>query len=103
MTQNRPASAPAVPRYSRSGERRTVRVQDGQVNDHVTGRHWRFRDYVRGDWEADWDALYWTFVRDHHDVFAGNPRSQMIATLYDRLDPAKKAAHTKRAHGWLEG
>jgi peptide chain release factor 1 len=34
----------------RGDKRRTVRVQDGQVNDHVTGRRWRFRDYVRGDW-----------------------------------------------------
>ncbi|MAS56850.1 MAG: cryptochrome/photolyase family protein [Nocardioides sp.] len=53
------------------------------------------------DWQADWDALYWTFVRDHHDVFAGNPRSQMIASLYDRMEPATKAAHTRRAEGWL--
>lgn len=34
----------------RGDKRRTVRVQDGQVNDHVTGRRWRYRDYVRGDW-----------------------------------------------------
>ncbi|MBJ7529482.1 MAG: hypothetical protein JHD04_08180, partial [Nocardioides sp.] len=47
------------------------------------------------------DALYWTFVRDHHDVFAGNPRSRMIATLYDGLDSSTKAAHTRRARRWL--
>lgn len=34
----------------RGDKRRTIRVQDGQVNDHVTGRRWRYRDYVRGDW-----------------------------------------------------
>lgn len=72
---------------------------------YVSGSNYlrKMSDLPRGDWEADWDALYWTFVRDHHDVFSGNPRSQMIATLYDRLDPAKKAAHTVRAHAWLEG
>ena len=72
---------------------------------YISGSNYlrKMSDLGRGDWEADWDALYWTFVRDHLDVFAGNPRSQMIATLYDRLDPAKKAAHTKRAHGWLAG
>lgn len=70
---------------------------------YISGSNYlrKMSDLPRGDWEADWDALYWTFVRDHHDVFAGNPRSQMIATLYDRLDPAKKAAHTKRAAAWL--
>jgi deoxyribodipyrimidine photolyase-related protein len=62
----------------------------------------KMSDLPRGDWEADWDALYWTFVRDHHDVFAGNPRSMMIARGYDGMDPAKKAAHTRRAAPWLE-
>lgn len=34
----------------RSDKRRTVRVQDDQVNDHVDGRTWRFKAYARGDW-----------------------------------------------------
>ncbi len=34
----------------RGDKRRTVRVQDGAVVDHETGRSWRYRDYVRGDW-----------------------------------------------------
>jgi hypothetical protein len=34
----------------RGDKRRTIRVQDGQVVDHVTGRSWSFRDYERGIW-----------------------------------------------------
>jgi peptide chain release factor 1 len=34
----------------RGDKRRTVRVQDGSVVDHATGRTWRLRDYLRGDW-----------------------------------------------------
>jgi peptide chain release factor 1 len=34
----------------RGDKRRTVRVQDGTVHDHVTGRRWSFRDYERGNW-----------------------------------------------------
>jgi len=34
----------------RGDKRRTVRVQDGSVVDHETGRSWRLRDYVRGAW-----------------------------------------------------
>lgn len=34
----------------RGDKRRTVRVQDGSVVDHETGRAWRLRDYLRGDW-----------------------------------------------------
>ncbi len=58
-------------------------------------------DFPPGDWTADWDALYWTFVRDHRQVFAENPRSRMIARLYDDLDPGTKSAHTRRARRWL--
>lgn len=58
-------------------------------------------DFGPGEWRADWDALYWTFVRDHHDVFARNPRSRMIARLYDGLDPGAKATHTRRAQRWI--
>lgn len=29
---------------------RTIRVRDDIVNDHVTGRQWKFRDYERGNW-----------------------------------------------------
>jgi peptide chain release factor 1 len=35
----------------RGDKRRTIRTQDDQVNDHVTGRTWRYKAYVRGDWE----------------------------------------------------
>lgn len=34
----------------RGDKRRTIRAQDGQVTDHVTGRTWRYKDYVRGEW-----------------------------------------------------
>jgi peptide chain release factor 1 len=34
----------------RADKRRTVRCQDGQVNDHVTGRTWSLKDYLRGQW-----------------------------------------------------
>ena len=34
----------------RGDKRRTIREQDGRVTDHVTGRTWRYADYVRGDW-----------------------------------------------------
>lgn len=36
----------------RGDKRRTIRAQDGQVTDHVTGRTWRFKDYIRGNWES---------------------------------------------------
>ncbi len=34
----------------RGDKRRTIRQQDDVVNDHVTGKQWRYRDYERGNW-----------------------------------------------------
>ncbi|GGF36662.1 cryptochrome/photolyase family protein [Marmoricola endophyticus] len=54
-----------------------------------------------GDWQEAWDGLYWTFVRDHREVFEGNGRSPFIVRQYDAMDAATKAAHTKAAGRWL--
>jgi len=35
----------------RGDKRRTIRVRDGSVKDHVTGRSWDFKKYRRGDWD----------------------------------------------------
>lgn len=34
----------------RGDKRRTIRTQDDVVNDHQTGRQWRYKDYARGNW-----------------------------------------------------
>lgn len=34
----------------RGDKRRTIRVRADQVVDHVTGRSWSYKAYVRGDW-----------------------------------------------------
>ena len=34
----------------RGDKRRTIRVKDGTVTDHITGRKWNYRDYASGNW-----------------------------------------------------
>jgi len=34
----------------RGDKRRTIRCQDGTVVDHVTGRRWELKGYLRGNW-----------------------------------------------------
>lgn len=34
----------------RGDKRRTIRFQDGQVVDHITGRRWKLKNYLRGEW-----------------------------------------------------
>lgn len=33
----------------RGDKRRTIRYQDGQVNDHITGKRWNLKEYLRGN------------------------------------------------------
>ena len=70
---------------------------------YVSGSNYlrKMSDFGPGEWREDWDALYWTFVRDHHDVFAANPRSRPVVRLYDGLDPARKEDLARRAEPWL--
>ncbi|MET1038068.1 MAG: cryptochrome/photolyase family protein [Aeromicrobium sp.] len=70
---------------------------------YVSGSNYlrKMSDLPTGDWTADWDGLYWTFVRDHREVFEGNYRSTMMVRMYDGMAPEKKAAHTRAASRWL--
>lgn len=70
---------------------------------YVSGSNYlrKMSDLPTGDWTADWDGLYWTFVRDHREVFERNDRSKMMTRMYDGMTPEKKAAHTRAASRWL--
>jgi peptide chain release factor 1 len=35
----------------RGDKRRTIRAQDGQVTDHILGKTWQYKKYIRGDWD----------------------------------------------------
>jgi len=54
--RDRVQGARAVERQAQKGsgmrgdKRRTIRCQDGVVTDHVLGRRWPLRDYLRGEW-----------------------------------------------------
>jgi deoxyribodipyrimidine photolyase-related protein len=71
---------------------------------YVSGSNYlrKMSDLPPGEWREDWDALFWTFVRDHLDGFARNPRSSMMARTYEGFAPARKAALSRRAAPWLE-
>ncbi|EON31641.1 putative deoxyribodipyrimidine photolyase [Gordonia terrae C-6] len=70
---------------------------------YVSGSNYlrKMSDIPPGEWAEEWDGLYWTFVRDHRDVFEANARSNFLARAYDRLPAGTKAAHSRRAGRWL--
>ena len=59
-------------------------------------------DLAPGEWTADWDGLYWTFIDDHRAVFAANPRTRMVVSLLDKMDPGTLDSHRRRAVALLD-
>lgn len=58
-------------------------------------------DFPPGPWTDDWDALYWTFVHDHREVFEANFRSRRMPAMWDGFAEEKRAALLARAAEWL--
>ena len=58
--------------------------------------------YPRGDWEAEWDGLYWTFLRDYREPIEGYHRMAMITGHLDRMGEDKMAAHEAAADRYLK-
>jgi deoxyribodipyrimidine photolyase-related protein len=61
----------------------------------------KMSDWRKGPWCPVWDGLYWSFIADHADVFAANPRMGMMARVVTSMDPAKLAAHRRNADALL--
>ena len=61
----------------------------------------KMSDEPRGPWCEIWDGLFWTFIGDHLPFFLSNPRLSMMARNWEKLAPAKQAAHRRAANGFL--
>ncbi|GGC95819.1 cryptochrome/photolyase family protein [Tersicoccus solisilvae] len=70
---------------------------------YVSGSHYltTMSDFGPGEWRADWDGLYWSFVDDHRDTFAANHRSTMVLRHLEGMDDATLAGHRERAAPYL--
>ncbi len=62
----------------------------------------KMSDYPKGDWCEVWDGLYWTFIADYKDVFAGNHRMAMMARMVEKMDAEKLETHRKNAQTFLD-
>lgn len=59
-------------------------------------------NYVKGEWQEEWDALYWNFIDTHRTVFLANTRSSLMVHLYDKFSEEKKCDYKKKAEGFLK-
>ena len=58
-------------------------------------------DFRPGPWTEAWDALYWTFVHDHREVFERNVRSRRMTAMWDGFAAEKQTGLVARASEWL--
>ncbi|MBJ2120657.1 cryptochrome/photolyase family protein [Arthrobacter sp. MSA 4-2] len=72
---------------------------------YVSGSNYlrKMSDLPAGEWMANWDGLYWTFIEDHRAVLGANPRMRMILSLLENMDPNTLNEHRRRAGALLDG
>jgi len=59
---------------------------------YISGSNYilKMSDYTKGDWQIVWDGLFWRFMDERREFFRKNPRTGMLVTMLDRMDPEKK-------------
>jgi len=57
--------------------------------------------WKRGPWCEIWDGLYWSFIADHAEFFASNPRLLMMARLVAKMPATTLDKHRRNAQGFL--
>ena len=61
----------------------------------------KMSDYAKGPWCDIVDGLYWRFIDNHRDFFAGNPRLALMPRALERLSSERKARIFAAAEGFL--
>ncbi len=59
---------------------------------YISGSNYvlKMSDEKKGSWSETWDALFWTFVGDHQELFLKNPRSSMMARNWQKFSSEKQ-------------
>ena len=61
----------------------------------------KMSNYSKGDWQATWDGLFWTFMDKHREFFLSNPRLGMLIRTFDKMKQETKEKHFKNAESFL--
>ena len=70
---------------------------------YISGSNYvlKMSDEKKGEWTAVWDALFWTFVGDHLELFMKNPRSSMMARNWQKFSAEKQENLRSTAENFL--
>jgi deoxyribodipyrimidine photolyase-related protein len=71
---------------------------------YISGSNYvlKMSDEKKGLWTEVWDALFWTFVGDHQELFLRNPRSSMMARNWQKFPPEKQDKLRDMADAFLD-
>jgi deoxyribodipyrimidine photolyase-related protein len=50
-------------------------------------------DYEKGDWCAELDSLYWSFIHSNKEFYLRNPRTSMSARTWEKMSAEKRKMH----------
>lgn len=70
---------------------------------YISGSNYvlKMSDEKKGDWCQIWDALFWSFIDDHQELFLKNPRSAMMARTWGKFAKSKQDSHRATAQKFL--
>ena len=70
---------------------------------YISGSNYvmKMSDYTKGDWQKTWDGLFWRFMHVHRDFFKGNPRLNMLVSMFDKMADNKKEFHLESANSFI--
>lgn len=57
--------------------------------------------FEKGEWCDVWDALFWTFIKDHQQEFSMNPRMNMMLVQLNKMDAGKLKRMEMAKEGFL--
>ncbi|MGJ8644368.1 MAG: cryptochrome/photolyase family protein [Luteolibacter sp.] len=70
---------------------------------YISGSNYvlKMSDEKKGDWCQIWDALFWSFIDDHQELFLKNPRSAMMARTWGKFAESKQNSIRETAQKYL--
>ena len=71
---------------------------------YISGSNYvlKMSDEKKGDWAETWNALFWSFVADHKELFLKNPRSSMMARNWEKFSKDKQEHLSQTAENFLK-
>ena len=70
---------------------------------YISGSNYlmKMSNYKKGEWQATWDGLFWSFMDTHRNFFLNNPRLGMLIRMFDKMPIEKKQKHLENGEVYL--